>query len=173
MRKRQIFGWFVLLFGIVVLLFSVLYDHHVYLGPLQFIYRITEWFSLGAFFELVVESFESIFDFIGDYFWCLFLIAIGIALVAGARRQRQYEEYQQYSEYSSETSKPHSNRIFCRNLDDMKFAGICSGLAYLFNIDPTIVRIVVLFLGLTSGGTLLLVYIILALILPGEHLGRR
>lgn len=62
--------------------------------------------------------------------------------------------------------------MICRNLDDMKLAGVCSGIAHLFQVDATIVRIIVLFCGFSSGGTLLFVYILLALLLPGEHLGR-
>ena len=50
---------------------------------------------------------------------------------------------------------------------DKKLAGVCGGIAEYLNTDPTIVRLVfaLLFLGWGSG---LLVYILLAIILPEE-----
>lgn len=169
MRKRQVFGWGILIFGIIVLLFSLLHNYHVYLGPLQFIYEIFDWFSFSAFMDLLWESFESVFDFIGEYFWPLFLIIIGIVLIFGAKRQKKYEEGL-YSDFQEDNP---TKRPLCRNLDDMKFAGVCSGFAMAMHVDPTIIRIVVLFLGFSIGFPLLLFYIILALLLRGEHLGHR
>lgn len=50
---------------------------------------------------------------------------------------------------------------------DKKIFGVCSGLGYYFDIDPTIVR--VLFLaGVLLFGTGLLLYIILAIVMPDE-----
>jgi phage shock protein C len=46
-------------------------------------------------------------------------------------------------------------------------AGVCTGLARYFGVDPTIVRIVFIFLALFVGGGLLL-YLILWLIMPME-----
>lgn len=64
-----------------------------------------------------------------------------------------------------------SKYILSRNLDDMKLAGVCSGIAYKLGIDSTIVRIIILFLEISTEGSLFLVYLLLALILPKEHLG--
>ena len=48
---------------------------------------------------------------------------------------------------------------------DRKIAGVCSGIAEYFDIDPTIVRILwVLFV--LAGGSGILIYIIMALIVP-------
>lgn len=46
------------------------------------------------------------------------------------------------------------------------FAGVCGGIGEYFNIDPNIVRIITVLLGLGSAGTVLLVYIVAALLLP-------
>lgn len=52
-----------------------------------------------------------------------------------------------------------------RNVDNKMLAGVCSGLADYFVLDPTIIRIVwVLFIGL--GGTGLFAYIVCAIIIP-------
>jgi phage shock protein C len=50
---------------------------------------------------------------------------------------------------------------------DKKIFGVCGGLGDYFDIDPTIVRVlfIIAFLGLGSG---LLLYIILALIMPED-----
>lgn len=165
MRKRQTFGWILMILGVFILFVSILGDHHIHLGPLEYVYRLFDWFSIGAFFELVFKSFRSILQFISQYFWCLLLILLGLALIYGAKRQKDYDEQTVYG-------APDYKKILCRNLDDMKLAGVCSGLAERFQVDPTIVRIIVLFLGLTTGGWLLVLYLVLALLLPGEHLGR-
>ena len=46
------------------------------------------------------------------------------------------------------------------------FAGVCGGIGEYFNIDPNIVRIITVLLGLGSVGTVLLVYIVAAVLLP-------
>ncbi len=49
--------------------------------------------------------------------------------------------------------------------DKKMFAGVCSGLAEYFEVDPSIVRILMVFLWIVKGIGLLL-YVVLALILP-------
>ena len=92
MRKRQVFGWLIFLVGVIVLTFSVLYDHHVDLGPFQSIYDMADWISISAFFDLLWDSFGSVVRFISHYFWCLLLILFGLALIFGARKQKKFEE---------------------------------------------------------------------------------
>lgn len=45
--------------------------------------------------------------------------------------------------------------------------GVCGGIAEYFNIDPTIVRLIFVFLGI-SGGSGILFYIIAAIVIPNE-----
>ena len=45
-------------------------------------------------------------------------------------------------------------------------AGVCGGIGEYFNIDPNIVRIIAVLLGFGSIGTLLIVYLAAALLLP-------
>jgi phage shock protein PspC (stress-responsive transcriptional regulator) len=52
-----------------------------------------------------------------------------------------------------------------RSSRDKKIGGVCAGLADYFDLDPTIVRVVWL-LAILFGGTGLLVYIILWIVLP-------
>ena len=41
-----------------------------------------------------------------------------------------------------------------------KLMGICGGIAETYDIDPTVVRLVTVFLGLITAGTAVLIYII-------------
>lgn len=47
-------------------------------------------------------------------------------------------------------------------------SGVCGGLADMFNIDPTLVRLITAALIIFSGFTFLLVYIVCAVIIPLE-----
>ncbi len=47
-----------------------------------------------------------------------------------------------------------------------KIAGVCGGIGEYLNLDPTVVRIIFLLLMFFSAGTMVLVYFILALIMP-------
>ena len=54
-----------------------------------------------------------------------------------------------------------------KNLKNKMLFGVCSGLADHFNIDVTVIRIIFL-IGLIIGGFTLLIYLVLALIMPSE-----
>ena len=49
---------------------------------------------------------------------------------------------------------------------DKKIAGVCGGLAQYFDIDPTLVRVGYAIFTFFSFGTGLILYIILAVIMP-------
>lgn len=57
-----------------------------------------------------------------------------------------------------------------RSKSNRKLFGVCSGLAKYFDIDPTIVRFVFVFLVLLSFGWGLILYIILGIVMPEEKL---
>lgn len=52
-----------------------------------------------------------------------------------------------------------------RSRKDRVFAGVCGGLAQYFNIDPTWVRLIFIIF-LILGGSAILVYLIMWLIVP-------
>ncbi|MFV0346084.1 MAG: PspC domain-containing protein [Bacteroidales bacterium] len=58
-----------------------------------------------------------------------------------------------------------AHKRFYRNSTEKKIAGVCSGIAEYFDIDPTIVRIIfaILILGYGTG---LLAYLIVWIIAP-------
>lgn len=51
-----------------------------------------------------------------------------------------------------------------RSTTNKMLCGVCGGLGEYFNIDPTIVRLLCVLLGLSGAG--LLVYIIAAIVIP-------
>lgn len=55
-----------------------------------------------------------------------------------------------------------------KDLDNKMIFGVCSGIAKEFNVDPTIVRLVFAVLALMGMGLPLIVYIVLALIMPAN-----
>lgn len=52
-----------------------------------------------------------------------------------------------------------------RSNTDRKLCGVCGGLAEYFDIDPTIIRLIFIFLTLFGGGGVL-IYLICALVIP-------
>ena len=55
-----------------------------------------------------------------------------------------------------------------RNMDDKMCCGVASGIADYINIDPVIVRLVFVLLTIATHGFGLLVYILLAILMPAE-----
>ncbi|MEE0834835.1 MAG: PspC domain-containing protein [Clostridia bacterium] len=51
--------------------------------------------------------------------------------------------------------------------DGKKLCGVCAGIAEYFNIDPTIVRLILIIFCL-AGGSGILFYIIAALVMPNK-----
>jgi len=59
------------------------------------------------------------------------------------------------------------NKRLYRSTSDKMIAGVCSGLARYFSMDPTVMRLIFVLL-LILGGHGLLVYLILMIIMPPE-----
>lgn len=61
------------------------------------------------------------------------------------------------------------NKKLYKISDEKKVAGVCAGLAEYLHADVTIIRIVVALLILTSFSTLLILYIICAIVMPDKN----
>lgn len=55
-----------------------------------------------------------------------------------------------------------------RSRTDRVLSGVCAGFGHYFNLDPVLFRVLAVILGFMSFGTLLLLYLVLALIIPLE-----
>ena len=53
-----------------------------------------------------------------------------------------------------------------RSTDDVMISGVCGGIAEYFDVDPTIVRLLWVFLTIGSMGIGLIMYIAMAIIVP-------
>ena len=62
-------------------------------------------------------------------------------------------------------AKTHPKRLY-RNTSDKKVAGVCSGIADYFDVDPTLVRLAWILLTIVTYGWLILGYIIAMIIVP-------
>lgn len=60
------------------------------------------------------------------------------------------------------------NERLYRSRDDRVISGVAGGLAERLDLDPAIVRVAWVVLTILSGGVLLLVYIVMALVVPEE-----
>lgn len=58
-----------------------------------------------------------------------------------------------------------------RSGNERMLNGVCGGLAQYFNMDPTIVRLIVVAITFATGPGMLLAYLILAVIIPEEPTG--
>lgn len=63
---------------------------------------------------------------------------------------------------------PVRKRLY-RDLDNKVLGGVCSGIGWYLNIDPVWVRIIAVLLAFLSGSTLVLIYIILWIAIPGAR----
>lgn len=54
------------------------------------------------------------------------------------------------------------------SVNDRMLAGVCGGLGEHFDIDPTLVRLGFVVAGFFSAGTIVIVYIIAAIIIPNR-----
>jgi phage shock protein C len=63
-----------------------------------------------------------------------------------------------------------SGKRLHRSLHNRKIFGVCGGVGDYLDIDPTIIRLVFVFFTLASFGFGLLAYILLAIVMPEEHL---
>lgn len=58
-----------------------------------------------------------------------------------------------------------SRRLY-RSHDDSVLAGVAGGMAETYDLDPALVRVGWVILGLLTGGVILVVYIVMALVIP-------
>lgn len=55
-----------------------------------------------------------------------------------------------------------------RSTSNAQIAGVCAGIAEYFNLDPTLVRVGYLIFTFIGAGSPILLYLILAFIIPEE-----
>lgn len=107
------------------------------------------------------------------FFFPIVLITVGVWIMFTTTRKPTEATLPPQEKTTMETQRTQQPRLegikeFRRSITDRKLFGVCGGIANYFNVDPTIIRILYIILTLTSLGWGILLYIILALIMPEE-----
>lgn len=67
-----------------------------------------------------------------------------------------------------DVTPPPARKRLHRSSSDKMLLGVCGGLGEHFDIDPTILRLIFA-VGIFLGGTTILLYAVLAIIMPSDH----
>jgi len=119
---------------------------------------------------VLVNQFD-VFRYFSSRFWYIswsvifpiFLVILG-AIILFRHRGRK-DERAEAGEAGVKSSEHGENRLY-RLRNERKLAGVCAGLAYYLNIDPTIVRLLWVIGVFATGGVAILLYLIMAIVLP-------
>lgn len=121
------------------------------------------------FFNFIEGAFEFIFP--------VLLIIGGMAVIYYRQSQTENLNNEAKNGFSSTEStstdssfQSRSYREFRRSLFDKKLFGVCGGLAQYFGIDSSLIRMLYVVLCLASFGAGLVLYIIIALVVPYEDI---
>ncbi|MFW6025095.1 MAG: PspC domain-containing protein [Candidatus Woesearchaeota archaeon] len=119
-------------------------------------------FSLVAIVWAIVDCLNSNKETTEKLIWILvilFLNLIGVLLYV-IFKDSEFEK-----EVSESVKK--EDRVLARSESNKIFFGVCGGLGEYFNIDPTLIRLVLVLLFFLRGSGLL-IYIIAAIVMPSE-----
>lgn len=101
------------------------------------------------------------------------LILAGVAFLFGGRNYvsaTSQSPQPDASGSSSATPPPFAPSRLYRSRTERKFMGVCGGIGMHVNADPTIIRILFIIGAFASFGIVLLLYIVMAIIVPEEPL---
>ncbi|MDW8108069.1 MAG: PspC domain-containing protein [Candidatus Kryptonium sp.] len=105
-----------------------------------------------------------------SYAFPILLIAIGLFLIITYLQREQSSQSIDGSEVKSQGEKEGNEsvkRLYKSRKNRMIF-GVCGGLGEYLNTDPTVVRILWVILAISSLGIAILLYLIMAIIVPEE-----
>ncbi len=131
--------------------------------------------GVGLLLENFGWPFWHFFKIAFNYLLPVFIIAIGLFLIITyfAKKQNtdiaKTENEESKVETKTEEIKTEETmkRLFRSRKNRMLF-GVCGGLGEYLNTDPTIVRILWVILAISSLGIAILLYLIMAIIVPEE-----
>ena len=123
------------------------------------------------------QGFRGVFHVIGLLFWPLVLLAIGWLILSKLGHTQAISQ-------KVKSSVPEANSVkesvrtgyhtvrektpLKRSKDDRILLGVCAGIAHWLNIDPLVVRILWVLLSIASLGTGVILYIVMAIIMPED-----
>jgi phage shock protein PspC (stress-responsive transcriptional regulator) len=98
--------------------------------------------------------------------WSVILITGGLLLLLIQKKRNSLTD-------AVNDSMPETTKKVYKSSSNRMIAGVCGGIAEYFNIDPTLVRMSYAILSIASIGIGLIIYIIMAVILPTSPDGAR
>lgn len=133
--------------------------------------------SLWLLGNVGVPLWHRWWDFSWDVILAALLILAGIAFLFGGRNYVSAPAAPANAGPAEEATPagdpaavpPAPARLF-RSRTDKKLFGVCGGLGSYFSIDPTIVRLLFVVAAIASFGIAVLVYILMALVVPEERI---
>ena len=141
---RNWFGGALVLFGVIILLANLEIFH---------------------FFNFLEDAFEYVFP--------VLLIILGMAIIYYRQAQEERPQQRISGEDTAGTneapSQAQSFREFRRSSSDKKLFGVCGGMANYFGIDSSLLRMLYVVLCLASFGAGFVLYILIAIAVPYDH----
>ncbi len=126
---------------------------------------------------LIWRSLSGVMHIIGLVFWPLILLAGGWLLLSKLGRTQAISRKVKDGVPESATVKDsvrsgyqtmREKTPLKRSVDDRMLLGVCAGIARWLNIDPIVVRILWALFSIASLGTGVILYIIMAVIMPED-----
>lgn len=106
-----------------------------------------------------------------DYFLPVVLILAGVAFLHGGRNSLTTAPVSTGAPAANVPENPpapvRANRLF-KSRKDKKLTGVCGGIAEYFAMDPTLIRLLFIIAAFASFGFMLLLYVIMAIVVPRE-----
>ncbi|MCL1846449.1 MAG: PspC domain-containing protein [Coriobacteriia bacterium] len=113
------------------------------------------WFLFSQVFGVALHMFWRTFTIILSILCSLTIIAGGVLLLVSARQK-------------STDQTPGKSKKLCRSTSNKKLGGVCGGIAAYLNIEPVIIRVVVVALCLISFYLIVPLYLILWMVMPPD-----
>lgn len=144
--------------------------------PVKTKYQQNFSFYIGSFFVILGLLFllnniglipHHFFHHRWEIIFSLGLIILGIFFIF---RKKNINNTDDNNIFGNDDSDFHSSKTFYKSIKDKKLFGVCGGLAEYLQVDSTIVRIMWVIFGLLSAGAAVVLYFILAIILPVQKI---
>jgi phage shock protein C len=132
---------------------------------------------LGVLFlmaNLGLFAFMHAWDLSWEFVFPILLILLGMAIIYYRQNEQVPAAGEPAAAAPGEEPQPappftQAPKQLRRSITDRKIFGVCGGLAEYFSIDPSLTRILYVVLCLATGGAGILLYFILALVVPDER----
>lgn len=103
-----------------------------------------------------------------NYLFPVLLIALGLFLIINYVQRKRGDDKVEEEKIQSETETGEGMKKLFRSRKNRMIFGVCGGLGEYLNTDPTVVRILWVILAISSLGIAILLYLIMAIIVPEE-----